>query len=285
MTDAPWFKFYPSDWLAGTRGMTALEAGVYITLIAMMYDHAKPLTKDHARLARYCGATPRQFASAISRLIDDGKIIELPGGYFNTRVASELQEREEKICNAKRAGVASAEAKAKEKQGASSTGVEQALNGKATIPEARDQISEKKGIPNGIGGGGDPPIELAVKREELEEAVKLYNAMAKDAGLPQCQRLTDDRRKKLRQRLKECGGLDGWRVAMAKAAASPLITGKKTHWHGDFDFIVQSKSFTKLMEGSYDAKPAPANPIGKGGGFSAIDALDRQFELIKGGRG
>ena len=38
MSESPWIKFYPSDWLAGTRGMSATEAGVYINLIAMMYE-------------------------------------------------------------------------------------------------------------------------------------------------------------------------------------------------------------------------------------------------------
>lgn len=34
MTSVPWFKFYPSDWLAGTRGLTATESGVFVRLVA-----------------------------------------------------------------------------------------------------------------------------------------------------------------------------------------------------------------------------------------------------------
>ena len=43
----PWFKFYPSDWLGGTRGLTAEETGVYITMIAMMYEAGGGLPHNH----------------------------------------------------------------------------------------------------------------------------------------------------------------------------------------------------------------------------------------------
>lgn len=101
-------------------------------------------------------------------------------------------------------------------------------------------------------------------------AVDAYNAMAEKAGLPKAQLLTDKRRKSLAHRLQECGGIDGWRAAMDKVAASAFLTGKKTDWRADFDFVLQAKSFTKIMEGSYDNKPAPQH---KTGGFSAQDAL------------
>ncbi len=48
--------FYPSDWLAGTRGLSDAETGVYITLIARMYEMAGPIERDDNRLARLCGS-------------------------------------------------------------------------------------------------------------------------------------------------------------------------------------------------------------------------------------
>ena len=33
------FDFYPRDWITGTRGLSAKARGVYIDLIATMYDH------------------------------------------------------------------------------------------------------------------------------------------------------------------------------------------------------------------------------------------------------
>ena len=68
-------SFYPSDWLAGTRGMTAAQMGVYITLIAMMYERAGPIRcDDMAKLARLCGTSASALKGLLESLISDGKI-------------------------------------------------------------------------------------------------------------------------------------------------------------------------------------------------------------------
>jgi len=57
----PYVRFFASDWLGGTRGMKAAEVGIYITLIAMMYERCEPLPEDHKRLARQCGCSVSVF--------------------------------------------------------------------------------------------------------------------------------------------------------------------------------------------------------------------------------
>lgn len=96
MSDNPFFQFYPSDWLAGTRGLTAAETGVYITLIAMMYEAEAPIPNDAKRLARLCGSNPAAFKKAVSGLVETGKIIEDERGFFNRRVEIEIEKRSEK---------------------------------------------------------------------------------------------------------------------------------------------------------------------------------------------
>lgn len=87
-------------------------------------------------------------------------------------------------------------------------------------------------------------------------AVAEYNALADEFDLPRCQKLTDTRKAKLHQRLKDCGGIEGWNYAMGKIRGSPFLIGDNPRgWKADFDFILQEKSFTRLMEGFYDAKP------------------------------
>lgn len=98
MTKMPWIRFFPSDWLAGTRGMSAVETGVYITLIATMYERGEPIPEDHARLSRLCGASNSSFAKAIETLVDEGKIVRVDGGLWNDRVEKEqvyLSEKSE----------------------------------------------------------------------------------------------------------------------------------------------------------------------------------------------
>lgn len=95
--ELPWFRFFPSDWLAGTRGMSASQTGIYITLIATMYDHGKPVAEDYPRLARLCGAgSVKVFCDNLAALVDAGKIIRTAHGLWNERVAAEVLARMKK---------------------------------------------------------------------------------------------------------------------------------------------------------------------------------------------
>lgn len=92
MSATAWFRFFPSDWLSGTRGMSDRQTGVYIGLIAMMYDHREPLRDDPALLSRMCGSpSVTSFRKVLEGLIDSGKIIRTEAGLWNTRVGEELQ--------------------------------------------------------------------------------------------------------------------------------------------------------------------------------------------------
>jgi hypothetical protein len=110
-----------------------------------------------------------------------------------------------------------------------------------------------------------------------DSAFEAWNVLATDEGLPKAQFLTPERRRKIKSRLAECGGLDGWRDALAKIRGSPWCLGENASgWRADLDFVLQRKSFTKLMEGSYDGRPgrtqaARHNPIHDT--LAAIDAV------------
>lgn len=94
MSANPWFKFYPSDWLAGTRALTPAETGIYITLIAMMYERGSPIPRDDTRLARLCNCPKGAFSKAIAALIDDKKLALVDGGLWNERAEIEVRERD-----------------------------------------------------------------------------------------------------------------------------------------------------------------------------------------------
>ena len=103
MSALPWVRFFSSDWLAGTRGLSAAESGVYISLIAMMYERGEPLERNDARLARLCGASNSSFKAALAILIDAKKISVIDGRLWNPRVAKEQFYRSEKSEVGKRA--------------------------------------------------------------------------------------------------------------------------------------------------------------------------------------
>ena len=112
------------------------------------------------------------------------------------------------------------------------------------------------------------PVSQAQSRDgEITLAVKAYNEVAERCGLPHVRKMTAARLSKLRARLKDCGGLDGWRDALAKLEASTHCTGGNDRgWRACLDFLLQESSFVKLIEGAYDDKhPKYTN----GGGTSA----------------
>lgn len=134
--------------------------------------------------------------------------------------------------------------------------------------------------PKGSAPDGAPPLPpdddhfdlpAIVDRSEAGAAVRQWNATAEQFGLTQVQSLNDTRRKKLLARLKECGGLDGWTVALEKIAASSFLCGKNDRgWRADFDFVLRQSSFTKLMEGGYDNREVAARS-------SVASALDKLY--------
>jgi len=97
----PYVRFFASDWLAGTRGMRAAEVGVYITLIALMYERCEPLPENHKRLARQCGCDARAFKNVLDDLVEDKKIIRTECGIWNKRVQREFDFRGKKSSAAK----------------------------------------------------------------------------------------------------------------------------------------------------------------------------------------
>lgn len=142
MSDMPWFQFFASDWLAGTRGLSAIETGIYITLIASMYDREEPLANDVERLSRLCGASPRQFKAALGKLIEDGKIVEVDGKLWNSRVEEQLQLRAAKSEKAKSAADARHNGKTEQIQRPISANAspKQSQNDAIQKPEARSHI-------------------------------------------------------------------------------------------------------------------------------------------------
>ena len=82
-------------------------------------------------------------------------------------------------------------------------------------------------------------------------AVELWNSFAVEQHLPKVQVLSEKRRKDLKARLKECGGIEGWKVALKRVAESPYLLGEVKDWRCDFDFLLQKSRFIKLMEGGY----------------------------------
>jgi uncharacterized protein YdaU (DUF1376 family) len=249
----PWFKFYPSDWLSGTRAFTLAETGLYVTLIAMMYDSGAAIAMDRKRLARMCGSTPRAFDKALSALIDAGKIIENDDGLWSNRVQKEMKKRRYIAEKASQAATHRWQ-KTVENQCEVDADASKAHMRIECLPEARSQKpearEERKTATQSRAGAPS----------EVDEALAIYAEVCVPAGMAAVAVVTDKRRSAIRARLKEAK-LDGWRKACHAAAMSPFWRGEvpptdgRPQFKGALDSFVRPENFAKLIEGGFAARP------------------------------
>jgi uncharacterized protein YdaU (DUF1376 family) len=255
MADFPALPLWTDAYIADTVHLTNEEHGIYLRLL--MFAWRSPdcsLPDDDKRLALMVGISPAKWEKIKPVVMEFWK--RSSGKWIQKRLRAERDFVERSRQQKAAAGRASAEAKALRNKEEASTAVNQPLPTErqqptpTPIPTPNKEKEEANASRDLLGNLA--PAEPAI----AERAVAMWNDLAAQLSLPKVQRLTETRERSLKARLKECGGLDGWAVALERVAASPLLRGEKTDWHADFDFLMQQKSFTKLMEGGYSAGPA-----------------------------
>jgi hypothetical protein len=151
---------------------------------------------------------------------------------------------------------------------------------KAQMPEARSQKPEQEESPHshpaGAQGGvpADPEtglldLPLVLDRSDEAEAARRWNTLAEKLDLPRIAKLTETRKRSIKARLRDAGGLSGWNIALEKVAASAFCRGENDRaWRADIDWLASERGFTRLMEGKFDRAPS-----GPGGGGSLAAAF------------
>jgi Helix-turn-helix domain len=134
---------------------------------------------------------------------------------------------------------------------------------KSPVPHSRKPPPQRHPTPATVApkpskNHQEPPLEpngSVVSSETpltANELVDEWNDLATELGLPLVAKLTDARRRRANARLRQYPELQIWQRAFANIRASPLCRGDNARgWRADFDFLLQDRSFTKLIEGSY----------------------------------
>lgn len=116
-------------------------------------------------------------------------------------------------------------------------------------------------------------VELP-ERDDVTAALAEYNAAASRRNwIGTKGKLNPTRRQAIRARLRDNGGLSGWREQLLLAEQTPFLGGaSKTGWRMDFDFFTSLRGWTAIAEGKYqrtatpdtvNRKPAGYGPDGK----------------------
>ena len=285
---AEWMAFSVDDYVSNTLHLTTRQHGGYILLICAAWKAKGFLPGTDAGLMAIAKLQPKEWK-------DDGPILK---GFLTRRGDAWVHERVEFEWNDARALI---DAKSK----AGKEGARKRWHGRASgkpdgtamadASQAQGQTDAPQPLPSPtvttIGTeaaktGADaprpatpPPVAVPVVEPDIDlpvsldrtlecQALKLWNETAERIGLPMAQKLTDPRRRSLKARLSESGGLDGWRCALEKLEASSFLTGKSgrtgehANWRCDLDFILRQQKFTKLMEGGFDDTPGNARGNG-----------------------
>lgn len=246
MAALPYMPLFVADYLADTAHLTTREHGAYLLLIMTYWQKGKPLPSDPVKLARITRLNKREFDQVWQSLqafflIDGADLI-------HGRVEHELQRVRDKSLKSQEAGRASAE----RRLNARSTSAEHPLDIRSTYAER---------TLNHTDTDTDTDISIVITpkgvtpNKVLEDAIAGWNDMAAVAGLAGVQRLTEPRRRALKARLAEAGGIEGWLAMLERVRDSSFLTGGNDRgWRADFDFVVKESNFTKIMEGKYDQR-------------------------------
>lgn len=250
----PWFKCFPSDWIEATRSLTPEQRGIYFDCLCLIYQFGKPLPDDDKWMSHQLHISTRLWRSVRDALVAAGKLVKTDEGYTNERAEFELDSRSKQART--NAEIAANRERTKRENSKKDNKISEAPARNEHHARAL-QISDNRNIDN------NPPTPLAGDPTPLDALVafELWNETALRCGLPQAAKLTNDRKRKIRARLKDYG-LDGWRRALANIERSSFLTGNNDrNWRADIDFLLKPSSFSKVHDGGYGngrhAEPKP----------------------------
>lgn len=247
---AEWYKLYISDWNDGTSVLSLELEGAYLRVVNAIRQTDIPVRHDLFVLGGLWRCNDRKAKRILSDLISAGKLTLEDGKISNRRAVDDAstlrRQRTDRASAGRRGGVRSGKSRGKSlKDNEQEDFLLEPEKNRAFASPIGSQTDNKK----------EPPAARACHSEpdQNAQAFEIFQAMAQRAKLPVPAKLSNARKSKLKNRLKDCGGVEGWKIACSKVEASNFCTGDNKHgWLAGLDFMLQESSFNKIMEGSYD---------------------------------
>lgn len=175
MSDLPFYRRYPSDFIAGCVSLTLEQRGAYNTFVDLLYDRGEPLIDNERLLAGYLNVSVRKYRLVRDALLEMGKLHRTADGRLsNKRFEKEIEharKTQKKLAeNGSKGGRTRAENQKKANE--YNAPIQQGLEPGSSItrnqkPEARSQRPEDgnsefssasfKQNPSGDDTGATPP--------------------------------------------------------------------------------------------------------------------------------
>lgn len=301
MADFPALPLWTDAYLADTLHLDATESGAYLHLLmAAWRSPSCSIPDDDTRLARMARCTPaiwrRIKPTVLAFWSKNGENFEQKR-LKKERVRVEAQREQKsyagKTSALKRKDSAPTAVKPPLQQNWQQDGNENpttiSISISKSIEEERQCPTDTRQNPPRIITEDDlldRPACLGGGTTEktappLMAAVDAWNEMAERAGLDKVQRLTAARKRSLAARLRDAGGLDGWKAMIGRVEVSSFLLGRTGDgkWRVGFDFVLREQQFTKIMEGAYNDRAQSV----RDGRQAAIDAAILRATGLDGG--
>lgn len=242
-----WMPFYVGDYLAATGRLTTEQHGAYLLILLDYWKNGPPPNDDVvlAQIARLSTGSWRKAKAALLGFFDvqDGLLIQKRVERERNRASKVTEERSKagKVGAAKRW-------QSDDKRIANAIDLPKANGQQNDTPSQSHTSSDEEVIASSneeVSVGTDPPVT----KSEILEA---WRTRMVPLGFPAIAKWTAQRERLLNARLKD-NSLEEWMRAFAALERSAFCRGENDRgWRADFDFLLQPKSFTKLLEGAYD---------------------------------
>ena len=268
------FQFHIGDWLSGTSLLTKVEKAIYLELLIRYYSEERPIMQvECKRIAN--GYAPDEL-DALNYVLSTFFTLN-NGCYHHKRCDKEIAHATEK--SDKRRAAANARWNNGDKgesgnnspqngeqtdSNSNANAMQNECNSNANAmhyqtPDSRLQTpdlysSRTNKVPGDLGLGNATDI---CPYEMIKQA---FNETLPE--LPAVTRLSETRKKTMRARwndeIKRLGitnqaeGMKHFTEFFKKVKESDFLTGKKTEWRADFDWLLKASNFLKTLEGKYD---------------------------------
>ncbi len=239
MAEFPALPLWTDAYIADTTHLSDAEHGRYLLMLMHLWRTPnKKFPNDDAWLARKFGRTEAEIRELFRPLLSE--FFKSTGNWLYqariNREFSRVQAMSQRASARRSARHNAMKENANYSDSACSTApVEQ--------PEPEPE-PERKNI--------SIPSESHSSDDETSLAVEAYNDVARRKGLAICKKVTPDRRRKLKLRLKECGGICEWNKALELMVLSKWLMGENRRgWRVSIDFLLRPGRVARIVECTY----------------------------------
>ncbi|MBA3670274.1 MAG: YdaU family protein [Sphingomonas sp.] len=245
-----WMPFYVGDYLSATGRLTTEQHGAYLLILLDCWKNGPP-PNDDAVLAALARMSLSAWKKAKPALIG---FFDVANGFFVQKRVEKERERAASVTEERsKAGKVGAAKRWQNGSPKNGKAIANAINLPLANGQQNDAPSQSQCSNEHIASSNeDVSVEPTAQPLTKREVIDAWQDRMVPQGFPAIRKMTGLRERQLRARLRD-STLDEWLQAMAALERSAFCRGENDRgWKADFDFLLQPKSFVKLLEGSYD---------------------------------